>query len=207
MKKTAAFSLVGIALISFAFINPNANESKPITIVIDAGHGGSDLGATLNGDFEKVIVSQIAEKVKSLNENKNITILLTRSSDEFLTLDKRTDYINTVKPDLVLSLHVNTSPNHEKSGIEFFINDKSPFFEKSNKIANQLNASFAKNNALKVSDAKIAPFHILKKSEAPTVLIELGYLSNEKDRKYLTDNTEQDAIAKNINSFLSDLKQ
>jgi N-acetylmuramoyl-L-alanine amidase len=206
MKKTVAFSLVGIALISFAFINPNAKESKPITIVIDAGHGGSDFGATFNETSEKVIVSQIAEKIKSFNENKNITILLTRSSDELITLEKRTEYINSIKPDLVLSLHINANPNNEKSGIESYVSDKSPFFEKSNKIANQLNATFAKNNTLKISDTKIAPFYILKNSEAPTVLIELGYLSNEKDRKYLTDNTEQDAIAKNINSFLSDLK-
>jgi N-acetylmuramoyl-L-alanine amidase len=206
MKKTAAFSLVAIALISFAFINPNANESKPITVVIDAGHGGSDLGANSDGNFEKIIVSQIAEKVKSLNENKNITILLTRSSDELITLEKRTEYINSVKPDLVLSLHINANPNNEKSGVESYVSDKSSFYEKSNAIANQLNASLAKNNSLKVSKTKLAPFHILKKSEAPAVLVELGYLTNTKDRKYLTDETEQNAIAKNINSFLSDLK-
>jgi N-acetylmuramoyl-L-alanine amidase len=206
MKKTAAFSLVAIALISFAFINPNANESKPITVVIDAGHGGSDLGATSDGNFEKIIVSQIAEKIKSLNENKNITILLTRSSDELITLEKRTEYINSVKPDLVLSLHINANPNNEKSGVESYVSDKSSFYEKSNAIANQLNASLAKNNSLKVSKTKLAPFHILKKSEAPAVLVELGYLTNTKDRKYLTDETEQNAIAKNINSFLSDLK-
>ena len=151
MKKTAVFSLVAIALISFAFINPNANESKPITVVIDAGHGGSDLGATSDGNFEKIIVSQIAEKVKSLNENKNITILLTRSSDELITLEKRTEYINSVKPDLVLSLHINANPNNEKSGVESYVSDKSSFYEKSNAIANQLNASLAKNNSLKVS--------------------------------------------------------
>ena len=206
MKKTAVFFLVAIALISFAFINPNANESKPITVVIDAGHGGSDLGATSDGNFEKIIVSQIAEKVKSLNENKNITILLTRSSDELITLEKRTEYINSVKPDLVLSLHINANPNNEKSGVESYVSDKSSFYEKSNAIANQLNASLAKNNSLKVSKTKLAPFHILKKSEAPAVLVELGYLTNTKDRKYLTDETEQNAIAKNINSFLSDLK-
>jgi N-acetylmuramoyl-L-alanine amidase len=206
MKKTSLLFLGLTALISFAFIKPNVTEPKTFTIVIDAGHGGTDLGATFNGTSEKVIVSQIAEKIKSLNENKNITILLTRSSDELIPLEKRTDYINSVKPDLVLSLHINANPNNEKSGAELFVSDKSPFYEKSNAIANQLNAALAKNNSLKVTETKLAPFHILKKSEAPTVLVELGYLTNSKDRKYLTDETEQNAIAKNINSFLSELK-
>jgi N-acetylmuramoyl-L-alanine amidase len=206
MKKTAAFSLVAIAFISFAFIKPNTTEPKPFTVVIDAGHGGSDFGAASNETLEKVIVSQIAEKVKSFNENKNITILLTRTSDELMTLEKRTAYINSVKPDLVLSLHINASKNNEKSGVETYVNDKSSFYEKSNSIASQLNASLAKNSSLKVSETKLAPFYILKNSEAPAILIELGYLTNESDKKYLTNNAEQDAIAKNINSFLTELK-
>jgi N-acetylmuramoyl-L-alanine amidase len=206
MKKTSLLFLALVALISSAFIKPMTNEPKPITVVIDAGHGGSDFGASSNGTYEKVIVSQIAEKVKSLNANKNIIIELTRTSDELITLDKRTDYINAIKPDLVLSLHVNSSPNHEKSGVEFYVSDKSPFFEKSNEIASKLNLALAKNNSLKVSDTKTAPFHIIKKSEAPAVIVELGYLSNDNDKKYLTDDEEQNEIAKNIVTFLSDLK-
>jgi N-acetylmuramoyl-L-alanine amidase len=206
MKKTSLLFLALIAFISSAFIKPTTNEPKPITVVIDAGHGGSDFGATSNGSYEKVIVSQIAEKVKSLSANKNIIIKLTRTSDELLTLDKRTDYINTIKPDLVLSLHVNSSPNHEKSGVEFYVSDKSPFFEKSSEIANKLNLALAKNNSLKVSDTKTAPFHIIKKSEAPAVIVELGYLSNDNDKKYLTNDEEQNEIAQDIVSFLSELK-
>lgn len=206
MKKTSLLFLALTIIISLAFIKPNAKESKTFTVVIDAGHGGSDFGASSNGIFEKVIVSQIAEKVKSLNENKNVSILFTRNSDEFISLDKRTDYINSIKPDLVLSLHVNNSTNPEKSGVEFFVSDKSNFYKKSNEIANQLNLTFAKNILLKVSDTKIAPYLILKKSEAPAVIVELGYLSNANDKKYLTDDREQDKIAKNINSLLSELK-
>jgi N-acetylmuramoyl-L-alanine amidase len=206
MKKTSLLLLGLIVLISSAFIKPMTNEPKPITVVIDAGHGGSDFGATSNGSYEKVIVSQIAEKVKSLNANKNIIIKLTRTSDELMTLDKRTEYINAVKPDLVLSLHVNSSTNHAKSGVEFYVSDKSPFFEKSSEIAHKLNLALAKNNSLKVSDTKTAPFHIIKKSEAPAVIVELGYLSNDNDKKYLTDDNEQNEIAKNIVSFLSELK-
>jgi N-acetylmuramoyl-L-alanine amidase len=185
-------------LISFAFTKPKANEPKPITVVIDAGHGGPDFGASSNGTYEKVIVSQIAEKVKSLNANKNIIIKLTRTSDELMTLYKRTEYINDVKPDLVLSLHVNSSRNHEKSGVEFYVSDKSPFFEKSSEIARKLNLALAKNNSLKVSDTKTAPFHIIKKSEAPAVIVELGYLSNDNDKKYLTDDSEQNRQKHNV---------
>ncbi|PWA09544.1 N-acetylmuramoyl-L-alanine amidase family protein [Flavobacterium laiguense] len=206
MKKTSLLFLALIALISSAFIKPMANEPKPITVVIDAGHGGSDFGATSNGTYEKVIVSQIAEKVKSLNVNKNIIVKLTRTSDELMTLDKRTEYINAIKPDLVLSLHVNSSTNHAKSGVEFYVSDKSPFFEKSSEIARKLNLALAKNNSLKVSDTKTAPFHIIKKSEAPAVIVELGYLTNDYDKKYLTDDNEQNEIAKNIVFFLSELK-
>lgn len=206
MKNTSLLFLAVIVLISSAFIKPILNESKPITVVIDVGHGGDDLGATSNGIYEKVIVSQIAEKVKSLNANKNIIIKLTRTSDELISLDKRTAFINAIKPDLVISLHVNFNKNLEKSGVEFFVSDKSPFYEKSNKIANQLNIAFAKNNSLKVSDTKTAPYHILKKSEAPAIIVELGYLSNVSDRKYLTDDAQQNEIAKNILSFLSELK-
>ncbi|WP_281322517.1 N-acetylmuramoyl-L-alanine amidase family protein [Flavobacterium aestivum] len=206
MKKTSLLFLAIIALISSAFIKPIVNESKPITVVIDAGHGGYDFGATSNDTYEKVIVSQIAEKVKSLNENKDITILFTRTSDEFITLDKRTNYINSVKPDLILSLHVNSSSDHQKSGVDFYVSNDSSFFEKSNEIANKLNQEFTKNTTLKVSDVKKAPYNILKKSDSPAVLIELGYLSNPNDKKYLTDDEEQNKIAKNIISFLSELK-
>jgi N-acetylmuramoyl-L-alanine amidase len=206
MKKTALLSLALIALISSAFIKPIAKESKPITVVIDAGHGGSDLGAKSDDTYEKVIVSQISEKIKKQNTNKNITILFTRTDDELMPLSKRTDYINSVKPDLILSLHVNSSSNHEKSGVEFYVSDKSPFFEKSSEIASKLNLALAKNNSLKVSDTKTAPLYILKKSDAPAVLVELGYLSNANDKKYLTDDAQQNEIAKNITSFLSELE-
>jgi N-acetylmuramoyl-L-alanine amidase len=206
MKKSTTLFLGLTLIISSAFIIPNVTEPKPLTIIIDAGHGGTDFGANTNGNYEKNIVAQVAEKIKALNENKNITILLTRSSDELMTLEERTTYINTVKPDLVLSLHINANKNNEKSGVESYVSDKSSFYEKSNTIANQLNASLAKNPSLKVSETKIAPFYILKKSEAPSVLIELGYMTNESDRKYLTDEKEQITIAKNINSFLSELQ-
>ena len=74
MKKTSLLFLALMALISSAFIKPIAKEPKPITVVIDAGHGGSDLGVKSNDTYEKVIVSQIAEKIKKQNMQHTIKI-------------------------------------------------------------------------------------------------------------------------------------
>lgn len=207
MKNTTKLFLLLTAIVSFAFVNPKLSEPKQINLVIDAGHGGDDFGATYNSISEKLIVEQIANKIKVLNKNENVVIHFTRSSDESITLQERTQIINTIKPDLVLSLHVNSNKNKEKSGVEFFVANKEvAIYEKSNDLAVKLSSEFAKNNSLTIGEIKNAPFYILKNATTPTVLVELGYLSNENDKKYLTNNKEQDKIAENILNFVSSIK-
>lgn len=206
MKNTTKLFLLLTAIISFAFANPNPSEVKQINVVIDASHGGYDTGATSKDASEKIIVAQITNKIKSLNKNKNIVLHFTRNSDAFLSLKERTDIINNIKPDLVLSLHVNSNKNKDKSGVELFVSKDSQSYEKSNEIANSLNEKLVKNHNFKVSEIKNAPFFILKKSNAPAIVLELGYLSNDGDKKYLTDENQQIKIAESILEFVSDLK-
>jgi N-acetylmuramoyl-L-alanine amidase len=206
MKKSIPVFLACATIVSFAFVKPDIKELKQINVVIDAGHGGSDLGATSSSSTEKQIVEQITNKIKFLNKNENISVHLTRIGDEFLSLNDRSAIINKIKPDLVLSLHVNKNSNIAKSGMEFYIANESITNEKSNKIANELRNKFIQNNNLKASEIKNAPFFILKKSEVPAVLVELGYMSNLADRAYLTNDMEQNKIAATIIEFISELK-
>jgi N-acetylmuramoyl-L-alanine amidase len=207
MKNTTKLFLLLTAIVSFAFVNPKRSETKQINVVIDAGHGGTDFGAMSNSINEKQIVEQIANKIKSLNKNENVVIHFTRNSDEFITLEKRSQIINTINPDLVLSLHLNSNRDTKKSGVQFYVANKEVLVsEKSNDLAIKLSSEFAKNNSLTIGEIKNAPFYILKNATAPTVLVELGYLSNENDKKYLTDDKEQNKIAENILDFVSDLK-
>ena len=207
MKKPTQLFLLLTAIISFAFVNPKPSEPRQINVMIDAAHGGNDFGAVSNTINEKQIVEQIANKIKSLNKNKNVVIHFTRNSDELLTLQERTQIINTTNPDLVLSLHVNSSPDTKKSGVEFFVANKDlALYEKSNDLAIKLSSEFSKNSTLTIGKISNAPFYILKNATAPTVLIELGYLSNENDKEYLTNEKEQDKIAENILEFVSGLK-
>lgn len=206
MKKAIPLFLAFATVLSFAFVTPNFGGSKKINVVIDAGHGGYDFGATSSSSTEKQIVAQITDKIKFLNKNENVTIHLTRIGDQFLSLNERSALINKIKPDLVLSLHVNKHPNAAKSGMEFYIATESIVNERSNEIAVELRNKFIRNNNLKSSEIKKAPFFILKKSEVPAVLVELGFLSNLDDREYLTNDLEQNKIAATIVEFISELK-
>ncbi|MFE3846906.1 N-acetylmuramoyl-L-alanine amidase [Flavobacterium sp. LB3P45] len=204
MKNTSKLVLVFTVIVSFAFIKPKHSEAKKINIVIDAGHGGTDFGATSDAVTEKKIVEQVTKKIKSLNSN--VVIHFTRNEDSFLSLNDRTAFINKLRPDLVLSLHVNTSLNNKTSGLEFYVAKETEFFEKSSKIAAELINKFTTNKNLKISNVKTGPFYILKKSEVPAVIVELGYLTNENDKKYLVDDNEQNKIAQSISEFISEMK-
>ncbi len=206
MKKLIPLILTVATIVSFAFVVPKTIESKQINVVIDAGHGGSDFGATSSSANEKQIVAQITDKIKFLNKNENATIHLTRIGDQFLSLSDRSALINKIKPDLVLSLHVNQNLNLSKSGMEFYIATESIANERSNEIAVELRNKFIRYTNLKSSEIKKAPFHILKKSEVPAILVELGYMSNLGDREYLTNDEEQNKIAATIIAFISELK-
>lgn len=190
----------------FAFMKPNTNDpKKTITVVIDAGHGGQDEGAKFGEFSEKEIVASIAQKIKKNNTNKNVIIHLTRTDDKFITLADRANFINEIKPDLVLSIHVNNNANKQASGFELYISPKNENYENSKKIADDLNSRFITNHNLKSRGVKNASFMLLKESEYPSITLELGFLSNENDRKYLTDQNEQEKIATTILETISAL--
>lgn len=206
MKNTLRFIFAFAVLASFAFIKPKDNDpKKTITVVIDAGHGGHDEGMTIDGFSEKEIVVSIAQKIKKNNSDKNVVIHLTRTDDQFISLQDRTNFINNLKPDLVLSLHVNGNKNSEASGVELYIFPKDETYENSKKIAQDLNTRFVNNNNLKSRGVKDANFKILKDTNYPSITVELGFLSNTNDRAYLTDDEQQEKIAASILELISTL--
>ena len=206
MKNTFKFILACTVLACFAFMKPNSNDpKKTITVVIDAGHGGHDDGAKFEGFSEKEIVASIAQKIKKNNSDKNVIIHLTRTEDNFISLQDRAKFINELKPDLVLSLHVNGNENTDASGVEFYISPKSSTYENAKIIAENLNSRFVNNNGLKSRGVKDANFTLLRDTEYPSITVELGFLSNENDRNYLTDNNQQEKIAATILELISTL--
>ena len=172
----------------------NSQSGKKI-IVIDAGHGGVDNGVVVDGVYEKDVVLDIAKLIKTLNKNKNIEIILLRDNDETLSLEERVKRINSFKPNMVISLHMNMKPKSDASGTEIYVYKEGEYYKDSKMFAESLLESIPKN--LKKGNVKDANFFILKNSECPAVLVELGYMSNKNDREYLTrvDGQEELTVA------------
>jgi N-acetylmuramoyl-L-alanine amidase len=181
----------------------NFQSKKPAqkVIVIDAGHGGKDPGAKIDEELESKIVESIAKKIKALNSSEDLKIILLREDDSFLSLSDRVNKINQINPDMLISLHLNASKNPNEKGVNAFISSQNGFYEKSLDKANKLIENISNNNLTK-GGVKDANLYIIKNSKCPAILLEVGYLSNENDKAYITSESGKDEIAKNILKLL-----
>ena len=103
--------------------NENVNQRAPgnFLVMIDPGHGGYDPGTQSSaGVMEKDLALQIATRLKTALEARGIRAELTRSNDEFVSLADRTRIANRAGADLFVSVHLNSSPNTDTTGIEVY---------------------------------------------------------------------------------------
>lgn len=194
--KTKIKFLAILSIAVFSFLAFTTLDKK--TIVIDAGHGGQDAGADIRGFEEKTITEAIAKKIKELNKNANVEIVLLRESDVNLDLKERVSKINNLKPDLVISLHIGANKNIESNGIGAYISQKKAFQDQSKKVAENVLDNIAATGNLAKRNVTEAPFYILKNADCAVVHLEMGNLSNEKDRNYITSEKGQVEIADKI---------
>ena len=111
--------LIAVTLITAAPKMTVAAEkgSDKVVVVLDPGHGGKDFGACDNGATEKAINLAVAKKVASLVDKKlkNVKVVMTRTTDKYLTLQERADIANNANGDLFMSIHVNSVDKKNKN--------------------------------------------------------------------------------------------
>lgn len=193
MKKALSLLSLCLVVILVSFTVPNNKK----LIVIDAGHGGHDHGASYTKWNEKDIVEQISKKVFEQNDPSTVEIVLLRDTDNYISLTDRINKINELNPDLVISLHINANIKTETSGIEAYVSEISTNHKEAKEQAEKLLKAIA-NDKIQSRGVKQANFMVLKKSNCPAVTLELGFISNENDRKYITSEEGQNEIAANI---------
>jgi N-acetylmuramoyl-L-alanine amidase len=217
LRRLTILPIIAATVLLFAFRNGTV-ASRPITkldrkytVFIDAGHGGNDLGATaLDGTNEKDLVLDIALKVKSLNNNPNIDILLSRDSDKFVKLSERTNLANSANANLFLSIHLNNDASKLGTGIACYVPFKKNLYVKeSTLLAKNILAAtsniFTESKLVNTGEKGI---YVIENTKMPSVLFECGFISNAKDLKIIQ--SDEDKIARlildGVSSYLSNKK-
>lgn len=168
---------------------------EKIKVFIDAGHGGRDSGATnLDGSvLEKDIVLSVANKLNNLLINCGyFEVMLTRTNDITCSLSYRSDNANKWGADIFVSIHCNSSKNHNGFGIETYA-----YSEKYKKLATFIHSSLIECGIYSQDrGVKYADYHVLRETNMNACLVELGFIDIQKDLDILL--TNQDNFAKAI---------
>jgi len=119
-------SIDGITIENISIKKPyiSTTSRKRYIVVIDAGHGGKDNGASYKNRREKKIVLSIAQKLKRILRRDGFKVYMTRDSDKFVKLPKRTEFANQKMANIFVSIHANAAPTKKTAkifnGIEIY---------------------------------------------------------------------------------------
>ncbi|MCR8642543.1 N-acetylmuramoyl-L-alanine amidase [Paenibacillus sp. N1-5-1-14] len=170
---------------------------KPYKVVIDPGHGGKDKGATgASGNFEKDFTLQLARKVEELaKQEPQIEVYLTRSEDRFISsVDReRPEIANQLGANLHISIHGNTYEDPSVSGTETYYYDEDSLF-----LAKIMQKHMVQTSGFRDRGVKKEDFFVLKDSNMPVVLLEMGYLTNPKEENEMLTEDFQHRMASSI---------
>ena len=182
------------------------------TIVIDPGHGGTDQGAAHGKLLEKTLNLIMARRVAAILRARGYQVSMTRTTDKTTTLQERCDFAAKMKPDLFLSIHCNSAEDTAINGVEVFIANPPgvPSFGTTNIGKTGAATPYQRTSALwayhtqralvsatKATDRGIKrkQFKVIIDSPAPSMLAELGFLSNDKEREEMLKPAYQDKLA------------
>lgn len=173
------------------------------TVVIDAGHGGVNLGAHVRRPFceEKRITLLTALFMKKYLSQMGYRVVMTRNSDSFVPLPRRVEIANQAHADLFVSIHYNSSRCPSAHGIEVFFSDGPDDKNRSassRKLAGSILTRVVRRTRAPSRGVKKANFLVIRETNMPAVLIEGGFISNPQERSFLKDPLYVEKIARGV---------
>ena len=201
------------ATASTAIAQPSQGKHQ---VIVDAGHGGKDLGVKLTDKFnEKDITLSIALMLKKeLDKSGNIHVLLTRSADMDVSVSERMKTISTSRSNVFIGIHVNAGYGKESSGYELYFPGfasltadqitskeiladmaKNKFLNDSVKLAQLIQRNLEGVFPRKSRGLRNAPFVILEGLTIPAVVVEIGFATNQEDKHKIMDENVRSSIA------------
>lgn len=203
-KKTAFVCLIMLVV---AIVIAVAVLGDTAQVVIDPGHGGSDVGAEYGGRYEKDDNLALALLVEDELKAMGVDAVLTRDDDSFVSLEKRCRIANRKQAQLFVSLHRNSAEGAK--GVEIWVGSESPQADMTlaEDILNGLDeAGISKNRGVKAGYAQgNGNYYVNSHTDMPSCLVELGFINSGEDNALYDKNLEEyakaiaNAVAENLN--------
>jgi N-acetylmuramoyl-L-alanine amidase len=185
---------------NFTILGGNASVSEKLTyllgkvIVLDPGHGGHDPGAIGNGLEEKEVVLNVGLRVEKKLQSSGAIVVMTRKNDTFLTLDERAQIGNNSNASTFVSIHTNSFSTSSPNGSETYWSSNY-YGANSKELATEIQKELVKKLGTTDRGVKEAGFYVIKYTKIPSVLVELGFISNKSDAVKLASSTYRDKAA------------
>ena len=181
---------------------PALANNRP-RVIIDPGHGGDAPGTIGIGGFrEKDLVLPISLDVAEILRKQNIDVVMTRDTDNFISLEGRTDLANSVDADLFVSIHANAInlSRPDVNGLETY------YYKSGRRLAEIIHWSVLNGVRIDNRGIRRARFYVLRHSTMPAVLVEVGFLTGAVDASRLKDPNHRrqmaEAIARGIVQYI-----
>lgn len=180
---------------------PPQLKAKKLTVAIDAGHGGSNNGATgLNSKInEKDYTILIAKRLERYLRCKKLKVIMTRTEDADLSMIDRTMLLKNADPDILISIHLNSASNTEVNGTSTYYRYIG-FRSLSQKILDRMLELGLKN----YGNIGAFNFSLSGPTEYPNCLVEVAFLSNAEDEKRILDPGFHKDVSKKIYKGIKD---
>jgi len=208
MTKRGIWTLIGLAVIVVAVVlvvvlTRSPSETEPeitatYVIAIDAGHGGSDPGATVGEIYEKDLNLQIAAKVVELLEaDPAYAAVRTRTMDIGVALEDRIRMAEEAGAIAYVSIHVNAFDTSEAYGVETLVDTTRVDGDDSDVLAGLIQGGVVAATGARDRGTRTQESY-LQRTALPAVSVETGYLTNDEERELLLDPAYQELIAQGI---------
>lgn len=198
MKKSVKILLIVALLLVLVIVILIIKSNHKIVVCIDAGHGGDDVGAILDKRYEKDDTFEIAKLVKKYLKKQDVKVIMTRKKDKSVSLEERCKIANNKKADFFISIHRNSAKTG--NGIEIWCNSSKR--EEDTNLANTIleklqNTGIQKNRGVKYGtiNGENSDYYVLKNTNMPSCLIELGFITDERDNQLLDSHKKEYAKA------------
>lgn len=182
-----------LAVAAVCAMGSSASAAGFRTVVIDPGHGGHDHGGQGAKVYEKHLALDTAMRLEANLKRMGYQTVMTRRSDYFVSLPQRVAIGNRHKNAIFVSLHFNYTWKEHVCGLETFY-----YSAEGQKLAQCVQHSLVRHTRTVDRNAKFARFYVLRNSTLPAILVEGGFVTNERERERMKSGDFREAIARGV---------